>query len=187
MVPDFQRPIEPLALFEILMRENADSLTAFLRAAVEDQAATDDLFQDTMVVAWQKLGEYDRTRPFGAWLRGIARNLVLAYYREAARQVPAPPEQILEHLDRRLAQIDQQPGDTFQDKIAALTDCLTRLAPMYRQPIELHYQQHRSSEWIAEHLATTKDAVQKRLQRARTQLAECLENKGVLARLEPAP
>ena len=29
-------PVEPLALFEILMRENADSLTAFLRASLDD-------------------------------------------------------------------------------------------------------------------------------------------------------
>lgn len=182
-----QWPVEPLALFEILVRENADSLTAFLRAAVADPAAVDDLFQDTMLIAWQKLAAYDRARPFGAWLRGIARNLVLAHYRSAGQQVAAPPEQILEHLDDRLAQVDKQPGDTFEEKIAALTDCLSRLAPHYREPITLHYQEQRSTEWIAAHLATTKDAVQKRLQRARLQLAECLANKGVLARLEAAP
>jgi len=184
MTQDPRRPREPLALFEILTRENADSLTAFLRAGVEDHAAAEDLFQETMLIAWQKLDEYDRERPFGAWLRGIARNLVLAYYRAAARQVSCSPDQILEYLDRRLTQVDRQPGDTLKEKIAALTDCLARLAPAYREPIELHYQQCRTSEWIAEHLATTKDAVQKRLQRARVQLAECLENKGVLAPLE---
>jgi RNA polymerase sigma-70 factor (ECF subfamily) len=181
---NLRTPPEPLAIFEILMRENADSLTAFLRAAVDDHAASEDLFQETMLIAWQKLEEYDRNRPFGAWLRGIAKNLVLAYYRSAAREVPCPPEQILEHLDRRLAQIDRQPGDTLTDRIAALTDCLQRLAPAYREPVELHYQQHRTSEWIAQHLATTKAAIQKRLQRARMQLAECLEHKGVLARVE---
>ena len=184
MAEDARRPIEPLELFEILVRENADSLTAFLRAAVEDHAAAEDLFQETMLIAWQKLGEYDRVRPFGAWLRGIARNLVLAYYRAAARQMACSPDQILNHLDSRMEQVDRQSGDTLNEKIAALTDCLARLAQTYREPIELHYQQHRTSEWIAEHLATTKEAVQKRLQRARIQLAECLENKGVLARLE---
>jgi len=48
----------------------------------------------------------------------------------------------------------------------------------------MHYRHSRTTEWIADKLATTKDAVQKRLQRARIQLAQCLESKGVLAKLE---
>jgi len=184
MAEDPRRPIEPLALFEILVRENADSLTAFLRAAVEDQATTDDLFQETMLIAWQKIGDYDRARPFGAWLRGIARNLVLAHYRSAVRQVTFSNDRILEYLDQRFTQVDHQLGDTLDEKIAALTDCIERLAPLYREPIDLHYRERRTSEWIADHLATTKDAIQKRLQRARSLLAECLEHKGVLVKLE---
>lgn len=176
------RPIEPLGLFEILVRENADSLTAFLRASVYDEAAADDLFQETMLVAWRKIGEYDRSRPFGAWLRGIAKRLVLAHYRKSARQAPLADERVLEYLDRRMAQVDQQPGDTLNEKIAALRDCISRLEPLYQEPIDLHYHHRRTTEWIAGQLATTRDAVQKRLQRARMQLAQCLERKGVLER-----
>jgi RNA polymerase sigma factor (sigma-70 family) len=175
------RPIGPQALFEILVRENADSLTAFLRASVDDPAAADDLFQETMLIAWRKIGEYDHARPFGAWLRGIARRMVLAYYRKAAREVSFSSERILDYLDQRMAQIDHQPGDTFDERIAALNDCVERLEPLYREPIELHYRQSRTSEWIADHLVTSKDAIQKRLQRARLQLAKCLERKSVLA------
>lgn len=181
------RPVEPLALFEILVRENADSLTAFLRAAVEDHAAAEDLFQDTMLIAWRRIGEYDRARPFVAWLRGIARNLVLAYYRSAARHVTFSNDRVLEYLDQRMAQVDRQPGDTLDEKVAALADCLQRLAPIYREPIELHYRHRRTSEWIANRLATTREAIQKRLQRARLQLAECLERKGVLEELQRVP
>jgi RNA polymerase sigma-70 factor len=173
-------PVAPLALFEILMREHADALTAFLRASVEDRAAAEDLFQETMLVAWRKIGTYDRTRPFGAWLRGIAKMLILAYYRRAAREAPLGPEQVLGHLDRQMAHIEQQPGDTFDEKIAALRECLARLEPDYRQTIELHYQQEKTTDWIAEQLATTREAIQKRLQRARQQLAACLQRKAVL-------
>jgi RNA polymerase sigma-70 factor len=178
------RPVEPLALFEILVRENADSLTAFLRAAVEDRSAADDLFQEALLVAWRRIGDYDRTRPFGAWLRGIAKYLVLAHYRKTAREVPFSSERVLDYLDRRMVQIDRQPGDTLDEKIAALRECIDRLAPPYRQPIELHYRQNKTTDWIAEHLATTRDAVQKRLQRARLQLAECLEQKAVLTAMD---
>ena len=173
-------PVEPLALFEILARDNADALTAFLRASLYDVAAVDDLFQETLIVAWRKIGDYDRTRPFGAWLRGIAKRLVLAHARKAAREVPISSERVLDYLDRRVAQVERQPGDTIDEKIAALRDCLERLEPMYREPLDLHYDQRRTTKWIAEKLATSKDAVQKRLQRARLQLADCLERSAVL-------
>ena len=173
-------PIEPLALFEVLVRENADSLTAFLHASLDDPSAVDDLFQETMLIAWQKITTYDRLRPFGAWLRGIARNLLLAHYRKTVRQMPFSDERVLVFIDQRMAQLDHQPGDTFDEKIAALQDCLQRLDPMFHESIDLHYRQNKTTDWIAQHLATTKDAVQKRLQRARLQLADCLQRKSVL-------
>lgn len=176
-------PVPSVALFEILVRENADSLTAFLRAAVDGSATADDLFQETMLIAWRKIGEYDRARPFGAWLRGIARNLVLAHYRLSTRQIAFSQEKLLDLLDQRVSQIDRRPGDSFDEKIAELKDCLERLTPKFRDPIDLHYREDRTAEWIAHHLETTKDAIQKRLQRARIQLAECLEHRGVLTKL----
>ncbi|MBU0638652.1 MAG: sigma-70 family RNA polymerase sigma factor [Planctomycetes bacterium] len=162
------------------MRENADSLTAFLRASLDDAAAADDLFQNTMLTAWRRLNDYDRNRPFGAWLRGIAKRLLLEHYRKAAREMPAPIERVLDHLDQRLAQVNRQPGDTFDEKISALRDCVDRLSHSYREPIDWHYRECKTTACIADHLATTKDAIQKRLQRARLQLAECLERRAVL-------
>jgi RNA polymerase sigma-70 factor (ECF subfamily) len=186
-IPPAEQPtgqIEPLALFEILVRENTDSLAAFLRASVEDHASVEDLFQEAVLIAWRKIGDYDRTRPFGAWLRGIAKHLVLAHYRKVAREVPFSNDRILDYLDQRMAQIDRQPGDTLDEKIAALRECIGRLAAPYQEPIDLHYRQGKTTDWIAEHLATTRDAVQKRLQRARVQLAECLERKAVLTAMD---
>lgn len=178
------RPIEPLALFEILVRENADSLTAFLRASVYDQTAVDDLFQEAILISWRKIDKYDRSRPFGAWLRGIAKRLILAHYRKAAREVTLPNEKVLDYLDQRMAQVDRQSGDTLDEKITALRGCIERLSPLFREPIELHYRKRRTTEWIADQMATTKHAIQKRLQRARVQLAECLERKAVLTKPE---
>lgn len=179
-----QPAVDPLVLFEILVRENADSLTAFLRASIRDQTAVDDLFQEAMLVAWRRIGDYDRSRPFGAWLRGIAKRLLLAYYRTSAREVPLSHEKILEHLDQRMAHIDLQPGTCFDERIAALKDCVDHLSTAFREPLELHYREGQTAEWIASHLSSTKHAVQKRLQRARVQLGECLEHKAVLAKAE---
>ena len=46
-------------LFEALVREHADMLTVYLRSAVGNQTDVDDLFQETMVIAWRRLDDFD--------------------------------------------------------------------------------------------------------------------------------
>lgn len=178
------RLVTPLALFEILARENADSLTAFLRAAVGDVATADDLFQDTMLIAWRRIDAYDATRPFGAWLRGIAKRLVIGHFRRVGREVATADERIIDYLDQRMSQVDSRPGDDLNEKIAALRECIEQLAAHYREPLNMHYRLKRTTEWIAENVAITRDAVQKRLQRARALLAACLVRKGTFPALD---
>ena len=69
-------------LFETLVREHAGMLTVYLRSALGDVSDVDDLFQETMVVAWRRLDDFDHTRPFGPWLRGIAKKLLQAHQRK---------------------------------------------------------------------------------------------------------
>ena len=71
VVVEFQGRTMPDAkkLFETLVREHADMLTVYLRAALGDVPEVDDLFQETMIVAWRRLDDFDQTRSFAAWLR----------------------------------------------------------------------------------------------------------------------
>ena len=48
---------EAHTIFEILVRENEAMLMTYLRAAVRNQAVVEDLFQETMLVAWRILNE----------------------------------------------------------------------------------------------------------------------------------
>ncbi len=79
--------VQPKELFEILVRENSRMLTTYLRAAGCDDALLDDVWQEAMIVAWRRLDEFDRTKPFGPWLRGIAARTLMASRRSASRFV----------------------------------------------------------------------------------------------------
>ena len=173
-------PIKAEAVFEILVHENADMLTTYLRAVVWRQAVVDDLFQETMLVAWRRLGEYDPTRPFGSWLRGIAARLVMAHVRKTKRDVMLCDENVLVYLDRQIQRIGQRDGDTWDDKIAALRECLAALAEAPKQAISLRYLDGCSAQTVAQRLNVTLEAVKKRLQRGRSLLLACLERKGFL-------
>ncbi len=159
-------------------------LLAMLRSMVYDKSAVDDLYQETMITAWRTLDRYDEERPFGPWLRGIARFQTLAYYRKTKRLPTFDHESVVAHIENRLDQIAARPGDTWEEKIEALGDCLERLPGDARNVVALHYEQSLTTEVIAHRLRTSREAIKKRLQRARARLTDCFERKGLFLRLE---
>jgi RNA polymerase sigma-70 factor len=178
-------PIKAEAVFEILVRENADMLVTYLRAMVWNSAAVDDLFQETMLVAWRRLPEYDQSRPFGPWLRGIAARLVMAHARKAKRDLMLCDENVVEYLDQQVQRISQHRGDAWDDKIVALRECLAALPDVPKQAISLRYLEGCTAERIADRLDVTREAIKKRLQRGRAQLLDCLRRKGILLEVTP--
>jgi RNA polymerase sigma-70 factor (ECF subfamily) len=174
--------MESHELFEILVREHAPMLTLYLRCAVRDAALVDDLFQETLLTAWKNLDRFDRSRPFGPWLRGIAGKLVLAHRRKAARAIVMCNEDVLEHLESRHAALHAVSGDTLDEKLAGLRDCINALPDRYRRVVELRYREQLQGEPLAERLGLTMETLKKQLQRARARLLDCLERK--LPRIE---
>lgn len=164
-------------LFEALVREHAGSLTALLNATLDDRHAIDDLFQETCTVAWQNLDTFDQSRPFGPWLRGIARKLVLVHARR--RRVVLLFDQ-LDAVEQRLQEFDRRPGDTFDDKLEALRGCLDRMPDKYRTALEAKYLHSLSLKDSALRLNITFEGLKKRLLRGRTLLRECLTSRGVM-------
>jgi RNA polymerase sigma-70 factor len=171
---------EARTVFEILVRENQAMLMTYMRAVVRNQSVIDDLFQETMLIAWQKLDEYDRARPFGPWLRGIAAKLIMAHFRKAKSDIITFEGETLEYLSRQLQYICEKPGDTWDEKIAALTHCIEALSEHHRQAIKLRYFEQTPASQIAAAANTSVETIKKRLQRARAELLDCLRRKKVV-------
>jgi RNA polymerase sigma-70 factor (ECF subfamily) len=163
-------------LFDILAREQAPMLRVYLRCLVK-QADVDDLLQEVLVAAWKSLDRYDRTQPLGPWLRGIARNITLVHFRKTSRSASLHDPAWLQGLEDRCVQVQGQQGDTLEEKLVGLRDCIEQLPEPYRQSIKLRYQQAITGEALAQSLAVTMENLKKRLQRARVWLAECLQKK----------
>ncbi len=164
-------------LFEILAREHAAMLTVYLRAAVHDAVLVDDLFQETMLTAWRTLERFDRSRPFGPWLRGIAAKLILAHRRKSGRHVVLFDAKALEHLETRHESLERLSGDTLDEKLETLRECLRLLPPRYREAVELRYREGMQGRGLAGRLEISIEALKKRLQRGRARLLDCLSRK----------
>ena len=169
------------SLFEILIRENSDMLVAYIRAGVRDRHAVDDLYQETVLTAWRRLNDCDQNKPFGPWLRGIAGKMMLAHYRQASRAALPIDDQTLEWLNDRFEAIHRQIGDTFHDKLSALRECIEALPETYQLPITMRYTEERTLNDIESTLQLAKETLKKRLSRAKSRLADCLDRKLGLA------
>lgn len=163
-----------LEVFEILMCEHTDMLVAYLRSLVRTPDVVDDLFQETSLVAWRRLGDYDHSRPFGPWLRGIATRLVLQHRRRAAGAMLNCDPMVLEALECRYRAIADLPGDTFRERLDRIITCLSRLPRRLREAVELAYARGLLLRQIARSLNESEEAIKKRVQRARLLLAECV-------------
>lgn len=168
------------AVFEILAREHAPMLLAFLRSLLRAGDAVDDVFQETMLTAWRRLADYDRERPFAPWLRGIALNLVRKQQQRDARvAVPCDPAE-LEALVRRFDEVAST-AEVFSSTSERLQHCLRHLPEKLRVVIGLVYERGLALRAAAQALETNEEAVKKRVQRGRQMLAACLRRGGVVA------
>lgn len=166
-------------LFEILMREHEAGLLAFVRSCVDDDTAADDLVQETFLAAWRQLEQYDSTRPFAHWLRGIARNKILEHVRSASirwRHVRVLAPEALEAVSETFAPMTGA-GHAFNDCLEHLRQCLQGLQATDSEIIQRAYRHEETCWTIAEQMGQNVEYVKKRLQRARAQLRNCILSK----------
>ncbi|MFN0132496.1 MAG: sigma-70 family RNA polymerase sigma factor [Phycisphaerales bacterium] len=171
------QPATPTAheVFDILARQHADMLTTFLRGLVHQHEVVDDLFQETMIVAWRRLADYDRSLPFGPWLRGIASKLVLEHRRKSARAFLSCEPEVLEGLEAEFRRFEREPADSFRHRLDRLVGCLDRLPPMMREALDMAYGRGLSLSALAAAVESTEEAIKKRVQRARQLLGNCIQ------------
>jgi RNA polymerase sigma-70 factor len=164
-------------LFEILVRQHSEMLRAYLSAVCFDPSARDDIFQETWLTAWRRLDDYDKSRPFGPWLRGIAARVMLAQRRQHRRVGILCDDDILDALREQHDRLDRQPGDTWDEQLEGLRHCLEHLPEPYLSAIRLKYVDELEPMTLLDRLQITAEALKKRLQRGRAKLLECLERR----------
>ncbi|MBX3390396.1 MAG: sigma-70 family RNA polymerase sigma factor [Phycisphaeraceae bacterium] len=168
-----------LAEFEQLARRHAEMLAAYLRSllvGVGSGALLDDVFQEVMMVAWRRIDDYDRTRPFDAWLRGIARNLAMEHARKNTQRMVMSDPRVLDLLDARYDGFAASlpAGGSFSEGIDRLLRCLAELPAAMREVMELAYARGMMLKQIGLALGVEEETIKKRVQRSRAAIADCL-------------
>jgi RNA polymerase sigma-70 factor (ECF subfamily) len=106
------------------------------------------------------------------WLKGIARNLCLNYFRRTSRRTRLQREALVEIFLRA-----EQDGPHVLSEgpvRRALDGCFEKLPAESRRMLAFRYEQELPSQTIAERLNTTAEAVRVALFRIRANLKNCI-------------
>lgn len=161
--------------FELLARTHAEMLEAYLRTLLRGGNLLDDMFQETLIVAWRKFETFDRTRPFDTWLRGIARVCLLEQARKQRVQPASMDPEVLSAIDRRFEVLSRDAdGSSFVQRVERLVQCMGRLPEAMRQAVDLVCAREIPIVAAARSLDLSEETLKKRVQRGRQLLAECI-------------
>jgi RNA polymerase sigma-70 factor (ECF subfamily) len=158
--------------FNPLVEYYSARIYTHLYRMVRNREEAEDLTQETFVLAYRKIGSYDRTRPFRNWLYTIATNVGRNALRARARRIPA-----LHDASEADAAVAKDSGETqierldLKDRLASVVDQLPDPLPAL---IQLHYQEGLTIREAAVILDMTEGAAKVALHRARKTLRTML-------------
>jgi RNA polymerase sigma factor (sigma-70 family) len=158
--------------FAELVRRHGPMVLAACRRVLRHEQDAEDAFQATFLVLARKAGSVRRRESVGSWLYQVARRLALR-----ARAGAVLRRERLTALDDGLAAPSPTPAGAALD--ASLDEELQRLPERYRSAVVLCYLEGRTQAEAARALATTADAVNSRLKRARDLLRQRLVRRGL--------
>lgn len=156
--------------FAELVRRCTNMVDAVAYAATRDRSLSEDIAQDTFVVAWRELERLRDASALRPWLCKIARNLAHKARRRRAHE--------RETVDADRIAVDRTPYDAVREQqVEQLVDtALAKIPEAYREILVLFYYEQQSTKAVAAALGVREDVVHQRLSRGRRQLATVLEH-----------
>jgi len=156
--------------FAVLLEAHAPGLYRRVRVLIGWSGFVEDIVQQTMVEALASWRRYDRSRPVGPWITGIALNVTRRYWRRAriaraaaatfavAAESGAGPTPETDVLSRERAEL--------------LYEALDQLSPKLREAFLLRAVEDLPAEDVARITGATVGAVHTRVSRARDAIRE---------------
>jgi RNA polymerase sigma-70 factor (ECF subfamily) len=174
------------AAFDGLARHHRASLLAVAFLRTSDVEAAEDLVQEVLTRAWQKLPDLREPAAFVPWLRTILANACRSWYRRAR---PESMSLDAEADHRRLADLRPQPLQALlaREQQRSLRQALVALPVANRVALLMHVWGDYSYEEIAVFTEVPVTTVEGRIHRARRQLRRLLRDEGGGFPAEPVP
>ena len=156
------------AAFSVLTERHARSAFLVARAVVGDPDLAEDVCQDALFRAWQRIGDCRSPDRFGAWLAQVVRRHALNQRRTVGRTESLESHDVIDpkHGPARLAERSELER--------RLESALSQLSPEQRQVVLLFDLEGWSHADVAASLGTSETMSRQHLMLARRRLRELL-------------
>jgi RNA polymerase sigma factor (sigma-70 family) len=175
------------AAFARIVERYQRLLCSLAYAATGSLGESEDVAQETFIVAWGELERLQEPAKLRPWLCGILRHKLGRLHRDRSRAMVRGAEPMV--AAQAIASEEPAAPDLLagEEEQRLLWRALARLPEAYREPLVLYYRENRSIEHVAGALDLTEDAVKQRLARGRKLLQEqaLAFVEGALARTTP--
>ncbi len=167
--------------FDILYREYYVRVFGLSRRLLNSTSLAEDATQEAFMRAYRNFNRYDSKKPFWRWISSIASNHCIDLLRQKSRQAllfgdeANEQEQIISAGDGPLTLV------TREEDAEVLSPLIQALPVKFRVPLILAYFNGYSYDEIADDLSITRNHVGVLLLRAKQQLRQSLDEKGVTA------
>ena len=159
--------------FVQLLAEHQNRLFGYVFSLLGDHHRAADVVQETNLVLWRKIDEFEPGRPFLPWAFAIARFQVLAHIRDHKRDRVLLDAELVEML----ATETEEQASQLDEYREMLRPCLKMLTPTNRELIEGRYYRAMSVANVAEAVDRSVSAVKVALLRVHRKLADCVEKR----------
>lgn len=166
-----------LAAFEAIVRRMERPLRAWLATHVSPGVDVDEVAQRSFVIAHSKLERFEPGTIFPAWLFAIARFQLKAELTRLRRVADYHARFAPDLLQRELERRADEPGETQQERLDCLKECVESLGDNLQLYITWRYEEEIPLETMAERTGRSVGAIKKQLWLIRRKLQECIEAK----------
>lgn len=167
------RPATPSAEFVQLFTHYQRRLFLYILSQVPNPIEAEEVLQETNVVIWSKFSQFREGTNFLAWVSQIATFEVMKHRSRRKRSRLQFSDEFLEAVSREAL----ERSDEFEQRRAALAECLAKLRAKDRKLIEQRYAPGERGKRVAEQLGRPANSVYQSLGRIRKLLMECIQRR----------
>ncbi|MGE5673094.1 MAG: RNA polymerase sigma factor [Mycobacterium leprae] len=158
-----------------LMDRYGGALLHFAHRLVGDMQLAEEIYQDTMLKAWQQASAFRVDGHLKAWLFRVARNNAIDYMRK--KRVPVEEYTACLETAATTFRPDREAERSWLS--AEVYEAIDELPPAYREVVDLRFFHQLCYQEIAEVLLIPLGTVKSRLNYALQRLTKILRDKGI--------
>jgi RNA polymerase sigma-70 factor, ECF subfamily len=154
----------------LLIKRYLTPIFNYALSFVKDEAAAEDIAQETFVKVWKKIKKFDKKYKFKNWLYTIAKNTSLDYLKKNKpvnfSELNLVDDNLLFENLLKETSLSPEARLELEQETEVLNSAIQKLPEKYRQTVKLHYLSGFKFREIAEILKESIETIKSRNRRA---------------------